>query len=86
MKWRFEAPQRIGRSISSKSLVSILFSGLYGNCYEKKQLSRVICVIMNGLFLICCSETVSLGVWSCHVELAVDCRLVGRWLAKNCKR
>ena len=36
-------------------------------------------VIMNGLFLICCSETVSLGVWSCHVELEVDCRLVGRW-------
>ena len=68
------------------SLVSILFSGLYGNCYEKKQLSRVICVIMNGLFLICCSETVSLGVWSCHVALEVDCRLVGRWFGKNCKR
>ena len=32
---------------------------------------------MNGLFLICCSETVSLGVWSCHVALEVDCRLVG---------
>ena len=29
--------------------------------------------------LICCSEIVSLGVWSCHVELEVDCRLVGRW-------
>ena len=36
--------------------------------------------------LICCRETGSSGVWSCHVELEVDCRIVGRWFGKNCKR
>ena len=36
--------------------------------------------------LLCCSETVSLDVWSCRVELEVDCRLVGRCVWKNCKR
>ena len=33
--------------------------------------------------LICCSETVSFDVWSCHVELEGDCRLVGRWFGRT---
>ena len=33
--------------------------------------------------LICCSETVSFDVWSCHVELESDCRLVGRWFGRT---
>ena len=33
--------------------------------------------------LLCCSETVSLGVWSCRVELEVDRRLVGRWFGRT---
>ena len=35
------------------------------------------------VYLLCCSETVSLGVWSCRVELEVDCRLVGRWFGRT---